>query len=586
MQLVYLKKLRKQDLDKSMSICSQSVESFWGVSLSDHQSRTKINVCHRDDPDNCLEDITIHKANNGNKDWRITGKSFKDLYMRSKPVEDDIFIVTKTSDKFICGVVKSTDPEYSFLSSFFKDKDNYALVSFDNMLDESVNNDASHAEYVNLLKEHKNLILTGAPGTGKTYLAKQIAASIISGGTKEWNTLTDEEKTQVGFVQFHPSYDYTDFVEGLRPNSDSSFSRQDGVFKAFCKRAINEKFAASANISYTQSSLTSTSTFQDIIDSIKDDIRLGILLSYSPTGKLRINANNRIEYQTEKTLKTILESNLELLFNHFVQIGKFNLDDITKVELEKLLEDLTTKAGERITRTIDYTHYKWTLAELLKRKYEIDEGTFLKPTVSESISEDRQNKEYIFIIDEINRGELSKIFGELFYSIEPSYRGEEGRVTTQYNRLVEDGDIFKEGFYIPQNVYIIGTMNDVDRGVEAMDFAIRRRFAWREVTAAESAERMGITGLTLAKMEAMNNALIKHGLTEAHCIGGAYFLKLNGSNNYDLLWANHLKGIVTEYFRGEPDASTKIKEIEAIFKQTQLPHLDPEDNKSVDTSEA
>lgn len=586
MQLVYLKKLTLQDITRSVAICTESVESFWGISLSDQQAYIKINVCASDNPDYCPNDISIHKGYQGQKDWRITGRDFKGLYSHRDPKVGDIMCVRKAQDKFILSIIKASDSDYAVFSPFFKGNDNYAMVNIENMLDKSVNNDTTHAEYVSLLKEHKNLILTGAPGTGKTYLAKQIAASIISGGTKEWNTLTDEEKTQVGFVQFHPSYDYTDFVEGLRPNSDSSFSRQDGVFKAFCKRAINEKFAVSANISYTQSSLTSTSTFQDIIDSIKDDIRLGILSSYSPTGKLRINANNRIEYQTEKTLKTILESNLELLFNHFVQIGKFNIDDITKVELEKLLEDLTTKAGERITRTIDYTQYKWTLAELLKRKHEIDEGTFLKPTVSESISEDRQNKDYIFIIDEINRGELSKIFGELFYSIEPSYRGEEGRVTTQYNRLVEDGDIFKEGFYIPQNVYIIGTMNDVDRGVEAMDFAIRRRFAWREVTAAESAERMGITGLTLKKMEAMNNALIKHGLTEAHCIGGAYFLKLNGSNNYDLLWANHLKGIVTEYFRGEPDASTKTKEIEAIFKQTQLSHSDPEDNKSVDTSEA
>ncbi len=85
----------------------------------------------------------------------------------------------------------------------------------------------------------------------------------------------------------------------------------------------------------------------------------------------------------------------------------------------------------------------------------------------------------MFIIDEINRGEISKIFGDLFFSIGPGYRGPSGRVMTQYQNLVkDDDDAFKDGFYIPENVFIIGTMNDIDRSVESMDFAFRRRFAF------------------------------------------------------------------------------------------------------------
>lgn len=111
-------------------------------------------------------------------------------------------------------------------------------------------------------------------------------------------------------------------------------------------------------------------------------------------------------------------------------------------------------------------------------------------------------------------------------------------------------------------------MNDIDRGVEAMDFAVRRRFAWKEVTAAESAINMNIPDKAQAVMKALNDALIENGLTEAHSIGGAYFRKLEDSD-YKKLWTNHLKGIITEYFRGEPEADSKIKNIEAAYTKAQ-----------------
>ena len=306
----------------------------------------------------------------------------------------------------------------------------------------------------------------------------------------------------------------------------------------------------------------------EFIDSLKEDIRIGAVSTYSPTGILRVNSDNRIEYQREKTKKTILESNVELLYEHYVERGKFDISDVGKVEMEALLASLTEACRDKATKTIDFTEYKWTLAELLKRKQEIDNGSYQKAYLSVDENESSTELPYVFIIDEINRGELSKIFGELFYSIEPDYRGPAGRVKTQYNNMVHAGDVFKEGFFIPANVYIIGTMNDIDRGVEAMDFAIRRRFAWKEVTAAESAINMEIPEKVRAVMEVLNNALIENGLTEAHCIGGAYFRKLEGSD-YKKLWNNHLKGIVTEYFRGEPEVDSKVKNIEAAYTKAQ-----------------
>ena len=94
------------------------------------------------------------------------------------------------------------------------------------------------------------------------------------------------------------------------------------------------------------------------------------------------------------------------------------------------------------------------------------------------------DENFVMIIDEINRGQVSKIFGELFFALDPDYRGPEGLVETQYQNMVPDGDQFKAGFYVPENVYVIGTMNDIDHSLEPLDFAFRRRFAWREITRA------------------------------------------------------------------------------------------------------
>ena len=187
-----------------------------------------------------------------------------------------------------------------------------------------------------------------------------------------------------------------------------------------------------------------------------------------------------------------------------------------------------------------------------------------------------KEKAHVFIIDEINRGDLSKIFGELFYAIEPSRRGE--RVRTQYQNLITDeNDPFYEGFYIPQNVYIIGTMNDIDRSVESMDFAFRRRFTFVEITADKTADSI-LGNLSSEEretckkiMEALNAKISNiSGLgspTDYH-IGGSYFLKLEDLNyKYKKLWEYHLKGLLKEYFRGMEDAGTLLTDIEKEYNE-------------------
>lgn len=478
--------------------------------------------------------------NNINQEKRIPGLT--SVFRSRNVVEGDFVKIVSTTENGIT----------SFTIQFFKPNE-FKMLGTSTCYEEIVSTDSTtsitipdavYNEYWELLRENHNLVLTGAPGTGKTYLAKALAQQLGA-------------ETQ--FVQFHPSYDYTDFVEGLRPNNkdedseDSDgveFIRKDGTFKSFCKQAI--LYSTQAGSDDPEENIPAGS-FEDVLNTIKDDIKRGVLDAYSPTGHLSVNSDNRIQYNREKTNKTILETNVELLFDYYVEHSIFDISTTTKEELQSLIEQLTSERSRK-TRTIDFTEYKWTLSELLKRKKDMNDRTFVRNTAP-------LNKPFVFIIDEINRGELSKIFGELFFAIDPGYRGEKGRVSTQYQELItDDKDIFKQGFYVPENVYIIGTMNDIDRSVESMDFAIRRRFAWREVSAEQSAVNMGLSEEVKNRMNKVNQAIHDCDLTPAYYIGGAYFLKLK-NGDYESLWINHIKGLVEEYFRGNPDGPNYVEKI-------------------------
>ena len=287
-------------------------------------------------------------------------------------------------------------------------------------------NNEEVGNYASELKKSYNIIFRGPPGTGKTYLAQSIAAYLVTEGKiSEYSDLLPEQRAQIEMVQFHPNYDYSDFVEGLRPvveNGVLGFDLKPGIFKSFIKKVREEK--------------------------------------------------------------------------------------------------------------------------------------------------KKSKKKFVFIIDEINRGEISKIFGELFFSIDPEYRGEKGKVTTQFANLHNSEKEDNDKFFVPENVYIIGTMNDIDRSVDCFDFAMRRRFRFIELRAEDCLgmlSQLSQTKLNEAKkrMSSLNEA-IKNKLNENYQVGGAYFAKLKRISSEEL-WTDYLEPLLREYIRGMNNEEEIMEELRKAY---------------------
>ena len=328
------------------------------------------------------------------------------------------------------------------------------------------------------------LIKYGAPGTGKTYTTEKEAkgffdewCSTIGGGTNfKFNNHYE-------FVQFHPSYSYEDFIEGIKPvweNNNTVLKLKDGIFKAFCKRAAKYELW--------------------LLENIK---------------------NKPLE---EITVGDVMEA-VDNCSNH-----PFNyIKNMENAMDEKIIE-------------------------------------YIPP--------------YFFVIDEINRADLSRVFGELMYCLE--YRGYKGKIKTQYSELQHDDTVFfKENeqnyFFIPKNVYIIGTMNTIDRSIESFDFALRRRFLWQRIDPNEDVLRdyfkrnnIRIGDYIIPRWKDLNNA-IKKELGSDYQIGHSYLMKLDeypGTTPAcyrDAIWEKHIKPILEEYFRGTGREGDQIDDLKRIF---------------------
>jgi 5-methylcytosine-specific restriction protein B len=335
-----------------------------------------------------------------------------------------------------------------------------------------------------LLTDHKNLILTGAPGTGKTYATAEIALRILG---KTDIKFSDREAVMkayqqavrdgvVAFTTFHQSMDYEEFLEGLKPYCDDdgkvAYHVESGIFKRICQEA-EENYEASQK---SEEVLQRDAKLNTIINKFLDDAIENKTTFKTPTHK--------IEYE----IADIKDNKIKLTVGNFSTRNEpqnYPYRLLEKKELLKLLErsnKYTDKKSvvEAIPRPINHfkDNYLYALySEIYDNKYSEIYGNNSDsvPKVEKVVK-----KNYVLIIDEINRGNISKIFGELITLLEKDKRlGEENEISVKL-------PYSQETFGVPSNLYIIGTMNTADRSIGHIDYAVRRRFAFVPLKADRS----------------------------------------------------------------------------------------------------
>ena len=432
-----------------------------------------------------------------------------------------------------------------------------------------------------------NQILYGPPGTGKTYNTVLKAMSIID--NTEYKDVSEEQYSalkarfdelkqagQIEFVTFHQSYSYEEFVEGIKPcipewgttdNSEVRYIGENGIFKRICKKAespiiksIDNNLELNDNPTIWKVSLMKTG---------ENDIRKDCM------------ENNRIRIGFDKYGETI---NDETIFDDggsrvlSAFIDKMEIGDIVlSCYSEKTIDAIGVVTSEYkwnndFPQYKRYREVKWLAKGLNHNILEINNGTkFTLGTVyqlnnmslkdvldivdeQEQVTSYKDNdKPYILIIDEINRGDVSKIFGELITLIE-----EDKRIGNKYQMKITL-PYSKESFGVPNNLYIIGTMNTADRSIALLDTALRRRFDFEEIMPRP--ELLGgkvVEGINLQTLLTRINERITNKYDRDHQIGHSYLMGANTKEQLERAYKNRILPLLNEYFYNESKTVAEI----------------------------
>ncbi|EKA8900165.1 AAA family ATPase, partial [Campylobacter coli] len=412
------------------------------------------------------------KTRGGDKEFKVEIKNQKIEVIASV----DNIIRTYSLERFLrYSVLGKIEEDSSYAKPLFEDILNNSNLSIIKLSENEKIYKEQHFENEKILSENQNLslnqILYGPPGTGKTYHTIDKALEILGENLES----RDEKKAkfdeyvkngQIVFTTFHQSYGYEEFVEGIKPMMNNEANSQeiqyeikDGIFKDICNRALENYENSNLNTEELREKIKLREKVEKFLNRL---LETNEPISKTKGGNFFINSfnNNTIEIYSEDVER--FDGIFKLSLSTFITLLKSNIEFNSAVEMFK-------KVFDRDYADRTHTYY----FNLVNKFKEYEKQAVLK-TEDNKISSNSLNS-YIIIIDEINRGNVSKIFGELITLIEPSKRigeSEELKVTLPYSG---------KKFGVPKNVYILGTMNTADRSITSLDTALRRRFEFVEM---------------------------------------------------------------------------------------------------------
>ncbi len=540
-------------------------------SLEEHQN---INIDDEYDKDKCFSLLSLFQY------------SKDDVYNKRKP-KHSIEMNSTTGKDIYDTYFEGTADYRSRIKKYMKfreETDNTPIINAHTNSDKAMRAERLIKTSEKVFKTPLNQILYGPPGTGKTYKTINAALEILS---PEFVNITDRSKQKeefdrlldigkIKFVTFHQSYSYEDFVEGLRPtiaddddnkSGTITYAVKDGIFKEICEAAQARTIQSLPIQSVENKQIWKMS----LGDSYKDRDTYTyclknnkILMGYGGNHDFSVQASreeiaSRLEDE-ERTNGLITA----MVYNFSQKMKKGDIvvvpEGLTKIRaIAEIVGDYEYFTQEDIANHQGYVyrqarnvrwlcHFDPSMPVSNLQEKQFSQLTLYSLALNEkekenlknlvSPQDEKKNENYVLIIDEINRGNISGIFGELITLIEPSKRlgaKEELKTILPYSR---------ESFGVPDNLYIIGTMNTADRSLTGLDIALRRRFTFVEMPPQPQLledKYIEDSDISLRDVLTAMNERIEVLLGRDYCIGHAAFINLD-----DIVTINELK----EAFQG------------------------------------
>lgn len=483
--------------------------------------------------------IKYLKTRGGDKEFKVEIKNQK---IEVIPSVNNI-IRTYSLERFLkYSVLGKIEEDSSYAKPLFEDILNNSNLSIIKLSENEKIYKEQHFENEKILSENQNLslnqILYGPPGTGKTYHTIDKALEILGENLES----RDEKKAkfdeyvkdgQIVFITFHQSYGYEEFVEGIKPmmnnganSRELKYEIKDGIFKDICNKALENYENSNLNTEELREKIELREKVEKFLNRL---LETNESISKTKGGNFFINSfnNNTIEIYSEDVER--FDGIFKLSLSTFITLLKSNIEFNSAVEMFK-------KVFDRDYADRTHTYY----FNLVNKFKEYEKQAVLK-TEDNKISSNSLNS-YIIIIDEINRGNISKIFGELITLIEPSKRigaDEELKVTLPYS---------KKEFGVPKNVYILGTMNTADRSITSLDTALRRRFEFVEMMPDPSVLSDNYKDVNLQELLKAINTRIEYLLDREKTIGHAFFIGVENLEDLKKVFQNKIIPLLQEYF--------------------------------------